>query len=85
VFLRSSGMTRHHCRARLCARLQVYSITSNATESALASADGYASEPVSLGENRLPKKFLLLSGRSRKKGWVLRWEGLPDYVAVSMR
>ena len=26
-----------------------YSITSNATESALASADGYASEPISLG------------------------------------
>jgi hypothetical protein len=73
VFLRSSGMTRHHCRARLCARLQVYSITSNATESALASADGYASEPVSLGAARspktvCPKNFYCYQAVSRKKG-----------------
>jgi hypothetical protein len=64
-----------------------YSITPNATESALASADGYASEPVSLGAGGIafeaesrddfflespktvcPKKFLLLSDVSHKKG-----------------
>ena len=75
MFLRSSGMTRHHCRARLCARLQVYSITSNATESALASADGYASEPVSLGAVKSPKTVC-------PKISAFLGGGFPDYLAV---
>ena len=51
------------------------------TESALANADGYASEPVAWApwKARKPsaqKIFIAIRTFLVKRGWVLRWEGL---------